>query len=106
MANYNVSGLISLAELANSNKNFWYVYILKCSDDTYYTGITKNIKRRIHEHETNKGAKYTKSRLPVALVYEEHTHDKSRSLKREIEIKKLTRSKKIELINSANLSTA
>ena len=47
MANYNVSGLITLAELANSNKNSWYVYILKCSDDTYYTGITKNIKPSI-----------------------------------------------------------
>ena len=84
----------------------WCVYILKCSDGSLYTGISNSLSERIDTHNSGKGAKYTKSRLPVTLVYEEHTRDKSRSLKREIEIKKLTRSKKIELINSANLSTA
>ena len=84
----------------------WCVYILKCSDGSLYTGITNSLSKRIDIHNSGKGAKYTKSRLPVALVYEEYTHDKSRSLKREIEIKKLTRSKKIELIDSADLSTA
>ena len=84
----------------------WCVYILKCSDGSLYTGFSNRLSERIDTHNSGKGAKYTKSRLPVTLVYEEYTHDKSRSLKREIEIKKLTRSKKIELINSANLSTA
>ena len=88
MANYNVSGLVTLAELAKSKESTWCVYILKCSDNTYYTGITNNIKRRIHEHETNKGAKYTRNRRPVNLVYVEKNHDKSTASKREIFIKK------------------
>ena len=83
----------------------WCVYILKCSDGSLYTGISNSLPERINTHNSGKGAKYTKSRLPVTLVYKEYTHDKSRSLKREIEIKKLTRSRKIELINGANLST-
>ena len=69
----------------------WCVYILKCSDGSLYTGISNSLSERIDTHNSGKGAKYTKSRLPVTLVYEEHTHDKSRSLKREIEIKKLTK---------------
>ena len=84
----------------------WCVYILKCSDGSLYTGISNSLYERINTHNSGKGAKYTKSRLPVTLVYKENTNDKSRSLKREIEIKKLTRSRKIELINGANLSTA
>ena len=84
----------------------WCVYILKCSDGSLYTGISNSLSERINTHNSGKGAKYTKSRLPVTLVYKEYTSDKSRSLKREIEIKKLTRSRKIELINGANLSTA
>ena len=84
----------------------WCVYILKCSDGSLYTGISNSLYERIDTHNSGKGAKYTKSRLPVTLVYVEYTHDKSRSLKREIEIKKLTRSRKIELINGANLTTA
>ena len=84
----------------------WCVYILKCSDGSLYTGISNSLYERINTHNSGKGAKYTKSRLPVTLVYKEYTNDKSRSLKREIEIKKLTRSRKIELINGANLSTA
>ena len=83
----------------------WCVYILKCSDGSLYTGISNSLAERINTHNSGKGAKYTKSRLPVTLVYKEYTNDKSRSLKREIEIKKLTRSRKIELINGANLST-
>ena len=83
----------------------WCVYILKCSDGNLYTGISNNLSKRIDIHNSGKGAKYTKSRLPVTLVYLEHTHDKNSSLKREIEIKKLTRSEKIELINGANLPT-
>jgi len=83
----------------------WCVYILKCSDGSLYTGISNSLSDRINTHNSGKGAKYTNSRLPVTLVYKENTNDKSRSIKREIEIKKLTRSRKIELINGANLST-
>ena len=84
----------------------WKVYIVKCSDKTFYTGITNNIKSRLETHNLGKGAKYTKSRLPVILVYLEPVDDKSSALRREIEIKKLNRSQKINLINSANLTTA
>jgi|TARA_B100000035_G_scaffold66823_1_gene54596 putative endonuclease len=83
----------------------WKVYIVKCSDKTFYTGITNNIKLRLETHNLGKGAKYTKSRLPVILVYLERVDDKSNALRREIEIKKLNRSQKINLINSTNLST-
>ena len=83
----------------------WTVYIVKCSDKTFYTGITNNIKLRLETHNLGKGAKYTKSRLPVILVYLERVDDKSNALRREIEIKKLNRSQKINLINSTNLST-
>ena len=82
----------------------WKVYIVKCSDKTFYTGITNNIKLRLETHNLGKGAKYTKSRLPVILVYLEPVDDKSSALRREMEIKKLNRSQKINLINSTDLS--
>jgi len=75
-----------------------YVYILKCSDDTYYTGWTTDLNRRLLVHQDKKGAKYTKARIPVELVYFETFNTKSEALKREIAIKKLTREKKILLI--------
>ena len=76
----------------------YYTYILKCSDDTLYTGYTDDINRRLAVHNSGKGAKYTKARLPVTLVYfEEHT-TKSEAMKREASIKKLTRQEKLALI--------
>tara|TARA_B100001094_G_scaffold150297_1_gene145425 strand:- start:156 stop:416 length:261 start_codon:yes stop_codon:yes gene_type:complete len=83
----------------------WAVYILECSDGSFYTGISNNVEARINTHNASKGAKYTKSRLPVTLVFQENTFTKSESLRREIEIKKLTRKKKMELIDAFNLST-
>mgnify|MGYP001481882193 CR=1 FL=1 len=83
----------------------WAVYILECSDGSFYTGISNNVEARINTHNASKGAKYTKSRLPVTLVFQENTLTKSESLRREIEIKKLTRKKKMELIDAFNLST-
>lgn len=76
-----------------------YVYILRCSDNTLYTGWTNNLEKRITCHNKGIGAKYTRSRLPVELVYFEILKDKSSALKREYEIKKLPRNKKIQLIN-------
>ena len=84
----------------------WAVYILECSDGSFYTGMSNNVEARINTHNASKGAKYTKSRLPVTLVFQENTFTKSESLRREIEIKKLTRKKKMELIDAFNLSTA
>jgi putative endonuclease len=77
----------------------WKVYILKCSDDTLYTGITTDIKRRLYEHNHSKlGAKYTKTRRPVKLVYIEDYEDRVTASKREYEIKKLPRKEKLKLI--------
>ncbi len=78
----------------------YFVYILKCSDDTLYTGITTDLKRRLDEHNNSvKGAKYTKLRRPVSLMYSEESEDRSSASKREYAIKKLSRLKKLELIN-------
>ncbi len=77
-----------------------YVYILLCSDHTLYTGWTNDLESRISSHNAGTGAKYTRTRLPVKLVYCEKLNTKSEALKREIEIKKLSRKKKLELIKS------
>lgn len=77
------------------------MYILKCSDATLYTGITTDLTRRLEEHNgSKKGAKYTSLRRPVELVYSEEREDRSSASKREYEIKKLTKLKKMELINA------
>ncbi len=78
----------------------YFVYILKCADETLYTGITTDIKRRVEEHNSSeKGAKYTKLRRPVDLVYSEESENRSTASKREYAIKKLSRAQKLELIN-------
>lgn len=77
----------------------YYAYILRCSDDTFYTGITTDLERRIDEHNNSpKGAKYTRNRRPVTLVHSETCEDKSTASKREYAIKKLTRVQKEALI--------
>ncbi|MBI5573775.1 MAG: GIY-YIG nuclease family protein [Elusimicrobia bacterium] len=78
----------------------YYVYILKCSDDTLYTGITPDLKRRIDQHNKGNGARYTSNKTPVKCVYSEKQPDRSSALKREIEIKRLTREQKLTLITS------
>lgn len=78
-----------------------YTYMLKCSDGTYYTGWTNQIRKRLFAHNSGKGAKYTKGRGPVKLVYLEILDTKEAAMKREAAIKKLTRKEKEELIQSA-----
>ena len=78
----------------------WHVYILKCSDGSLYTGTTTDISRRVIEHNKKKGGSYTRSRLPVTLLRKENCLTRSQALKREIEIKGLSRDKKLALINS------
>ena len=79
----------------------WYVYILRCGDDTLYTGITTDLDRRVHEHNNSpKAAKYTRIRRPLELIYFEPCEDKSRASKREHEIKKLSRVEKLFLAGS------
>jgi putative endonuclease len=75
----------------------WYLYVLKCSDKSFYTGITIDIKRRLKQHNQGKGSKYVRSRLPAKLVYSEWCGTRSKAAKRELEVKSLPRNKKIEL---------
>lgn len=80
-----------------------YVYIVECKDGTLYTGWTNNLKKRIEMHSNGKGAKYTRGRGPVKLVHYEEFEEKTDALKREYEIKQMTRDKKILLINSRQI---
>ena len=73
------------------------MYILRCGDDTLYTGITNDLPQRVASHNAGTGAKYTRSRLPVDVVYQEHVPDRSAALRRELEIKRLSRQEKIDL---------
>ena len=77
-----------------------YTYIVKCSDETLYTGWTNNLKKRLEAHNSGKGAKYTKNRRPVELVYFEEYDTKQEEMKREYAIKQLSRQKKLALIHS------
>ncbi|MBT5188016.1 MAG: GIY-YIG nuclease family protein [Kordiimonadaceae bacterium] len=76
----------------------WCVYILKCGDDSYYTGITNDLEKRVNDHECGKGAKYTRGRGPFKIIYKEDLDNRSEASKREIEIKKLSRPDKEKLI--------
>ena len=76
----------------------WYLYILRCGDGSLYTGITTDVEKRYEAHRTGRGAKYTRGRGPLELVYRECCGDHSAALKRELEIKKLPREKKQSLI--------
>ncbi|MGE5328699.1 MAG: GIY-YIG nuclease family protein [Deltaproteobacteria bacterium] len=77
-----------------------YVYILKCKDETLYTGYTNNLEKRLKVHNEGKGAKYTRARLPVELLYFEEYETKSEAMKREREIKKMKKSEKIKKLLS------
>lgn len=76
----------------------WQLYILRCGDGTLYTGITDDIPRRLAAHRAGKGAKYTRGRGPLELVYREECPDKSAALKRERAVKGLSRAEKLALI--------
>ena len=77
----------------------YYVYLLRCRDGTLYTGYTDDPERRLRVHNAGKGAKYTRSRLPVELVYQEQCPDKSAALRREREITRRRRADKLALIS-------
>lgn len=82
-------------------KGNWWVYILRCADDTLYTGCTDDVQRRCADHNSGKGAKYTRGRGPVTVVYQEACEDRSAALRREAAVKKLNRAEKWRLILSA-----
>ncbi|MGL5513484.1 MAG: GIY-YIG nuclease family protein [Sporomusa sp.] len=79
-----------------------YTYIVQCADGTFYTGWTTNLETRIAAHNSGNGARYTRSRLPVALVYYEHQPNKSQARQREWAIKQLNRKTKEEMVTAFN----
>lgn len=83
----------------NMMEKEWTVYILECGDGTLYTGITDDLQRRLKAHESGKGAKYTRGRGPLTLRYSEKHPDKGSALRREAELKRLSRSKKLSIIH-------
>lgn len=81
------------------NQN-WCVYVIRCSDGSLYTGITTDMARRFHQHADGKGAKYFRGHVPEQVVYLETQHTRSSASKRELQIKTMQRSEKLELIES------
>lgn len=80
----------------------FYVYLLRCADGTLYTGCTTDLRRRERTHNAGRGAKYTRSRRPVTLVWWEEQPDKSAALRREAAVKKLSRQEKLALASEGN----
>ena len=81
-------------------ESIWYLYILRCKDDTLYTGITTDVEKRLEAHRSGRGAKYTRGRAPLELVYRETCGSHSDALKREHQIKALSREDKQKLIKN------
>jgi len=83
-----------------------YVYVVECSDETFYTGYTTDVERRVAEHDAGAGAKYTRGRTPVELVHVEEYDSKSAAMSREYEIKQLPRTRKERLVESSTAERA
>jgi len=81
-------------------KNNWFVYIVRCSDGTLYTGITVDLQKRVDRHNSRKGAKYTSTRTPVVLVWSQPSETRSTASKEEWRIKQLSRTEKLALIDN------
>lgn len=90
----------TLTQSKNEEAKPWWIYIVECVDGTYYTGITTNINKRVEKHNSGHGAKYTKFRKPVELLYYEKHKNRSWASKREIYIKKLNHMQKKNLIDN------
>ncbi len=88
---------------SESSDREWFVYILRCADGTLYTGISNDVLRRLAQHNAGKASRYTRSRLPVELVYQEAQDSRSSALKRELAIKALSREQKEVLIQTYSL---
>jgi putative endonuclease len=82
------------------SQNSWHVYIIHCSDNSLYTGITTDVARRFLQHQTGRGAKYFRGRQPLSVIYRESCADRSTAVKKELKIKKLTRQEKCRLLSS------
>lgn len=97
---YTFSGMIHLndTEQQRRPRRGWRLYVVKCRDGTYYTGITNDLDRRIDQHNSGKASRYTRSRMPVTLIYCEGCRNKSSALKKEMRMKALSRQEKEEYI--------
>ena len=80
----------------------WQVYVILCSDDSLYTGITTDLQRRFDQHSSGRGAKYFRGRRPLEVVYQESGHTRSSASRRELEIKAMERSAKLSLVSCNN----
>ncbi len=87
-----------IRRMKKRGKKEWSVYILRCGDDSFYTGIAKDVQSRLVKHQTGKGAAYTRTHLPVTLIYQENSMTRSAALIREAAIKSLPRPRKEKLI--------
>ena len=85
-------------EMTKTSDDAWFVYLLRCADDSLYTGITKDVSRRCEQHNAGTASRYTRSRCPTRLVYEETHANRSLALRREAVIKALSREEKESLI--------
>lgn len=85
---------------SDSSADEWFVYTVRCADESLYTGITKDLNRRVDQHNAGTASRYTRSRLPVVLEYQEEQPNQSMALKRELAIKALSRKAKEALIQS------
>ena len=92
---------VVLPQLKMNTADTWNVYIIRCSDNSLYTGITNDMAKRYQQHANQRGAKYFRGRQPMALVYLEYGHTRQTASQREAAIKKLSRSDKLVLIASA-----
>lgn len=90
--------------MAKTNQQNWQVYIIQCSDQSLYTGITTDIEKRFIQHKNKKGAKYFYGREPEKIVFLENNHNRSSASKREYELKQLSREKKLNLIQTVQLN--
>ena len=86
----------------DSSGDTWFVYVVRCADDSLYTGVTKDVSRRCEQHNAGTASRYTRSRLPVSLAYHEASASQSLALKRELKIKAMSRQEKEVLIREAD----
>lgn len=91
-----------MTDQANASPGIWFVYVLRCADGSLYTGIAKDVSRRCEQHNAGTASRYTRSRLPVSVAYQEAQVDRSLALKRELAIKAMSRQEKESLIGAAD----
>ena len=84
----------------------WHLYLVRCADDTIYTGISIDVEARIEKHNSGRGAKYTQTRLPVRLIYSESQPDRVSAMKREVQVKRWSRKMKEDLVKGFSLKKA